>query len=165
MATAFVEAASVESAVEASLGACDDCVLAISGGLDSMVLLTAASKLPASVRKKLIVATSEPTTVEGRRKPEDDKTPQAFCYLDLTRPFAYPGGPKDTHAKIRKHEEMLGLVDFECRLDISGDVHHYARYWGDEHVDNYASVVAGGGGASMSTTQTARIGGRLLPER
>jgi hypothetical protein len=104
--------------------------------------------------RKLIVATSEPTTVEGRREPPDDKTPQAFCFLDLTRPFAYPGGPKDLKSEIRKHEEKLKLVDFECRLDISGDVHHYARYWGDESVGNYASVVSGGGGASMSPTQT-----------
>src|SRR4051812_19872631 len=58
MATAFVEAAaSVESAVEASLEACDDCVLAVSGGLDSMVLLTPASSLRAPLGKKLLVAT------------------------------------------------------------------------------------------------------------
>jgi tRNA(Ile)-lysidine synthase len=57
MATAFVEAGSLESAVAASLEACDDCVLAVSGGLDSMVLLTAASRLPAAVRNKVLVAT------------------------------------------------------------------------------------------------------------
>lgn len=43
------------------------------------------------------------------------------------------------------------------------NVHHYARYWGDDSLgvssgaataDNYASVVSGGGGASMSPTQT-----------
>lgn len=130
---------------------------------------------------KLIVATSEPTTVEGRRARDDkdieDKTPQAFSFLDLTRPFLYLKGtlgdangskskakaskkrPK-TPKEFRNREKLLELVDFECRLDISGDVHHYARYWGDESredavaAENYASIVSGGGGAAMSPTQT-----------
>lgn len=105
--------------------------------------------------RKLIVATSEPGTVEGRREPEDGKTPQAFSFLDLTRPFLYPDGPQSPTNKIRDREIELGLVDFQCRLDISGDVHHYARYWGDESSGgHYASLVSGGGGASMSPTQT-----------
>lgn len=107
------------------------------------------------VPRKLIVATSEPCTVEGRREPPDGKTPTAFYFLDLTRPFLYSGGPLFDDSRIRPREEELGLVDFECRLDISGDVHHYARYWGDEASGgHYASVVSGGGGASMSPTQT-----------
>ena len=105
--------------------------------------------------RKLIVATSEPCTVEGRREPADGKTPRAFYFLDLTRPFLYPGGPMDLDNRIRAREEELGLVDFGCRLDISGDVHHYARYWGNAGSGgHYASVVSGGGGASMSPTQT-----------
>jgi hypothetical protein len=98
--------------------------------------------------RKLIVATSEPTTVEGRRAREDDKTPQAFCFLDLAQPFMYRernGRPKETDKTFR------------CRLDISGDVHHYARYWGtpgENGEDDYASIVSGGGGASMSPTET-----------
>lgn len=107
------------------------------------------------IPRKLIVATSEPCTVEGRREPPDGKTPTAFYFLDLTRPFLYSGGPLDHNNRIRAREEELGLVDFECRLDISGDVHHYARYWGDEvSGGHYVSVVSGGGGASMSPTQT-----------
>ena len=131
--------------------------------------------------EKLIVATSEPTTVEGRRARDDkdmqDKTPQAFSFLDLTRPFLYLRGvlngasatPDEaksgfkTPKQFREEEKNLKLQDFKCRLDISGDTHHYARYWGDAAkgpgenavaCENYASVVAGGGGASMSPTQT-----------
>lgn len=106
---------------------------------------------------KLIVATSEPTTVEGRRARDtddvQDKTPQAFCFLDLTRPFMYREG-KEARPDIRTEEQRLALSAFRCRLDISGDVHHYARYWGEKPGNDYASVVSGGGGASMSPTQT-----------
>ena len=104
------------------------------------------------IPRKLIVATSEPTTVEGRCKPEDDKTCRAFSFLGLKRPFLYGPGNRPVDPKIKKNEAPL--VDFQCRLDISGDVHHYARYWGDEDSPHYASVVSGGGGASMSPTQT-----------
>jgi hypothetical protein len=105
--------------------------------------------------KKLIIATSEPAVVEGRREPEDGKTPQAFRFLDLRRPFLYPKGPLDENNDVWRQEEELEVVDFDCRLDISGDVHHYARYWGSEEFGgHYASVVSGGGGASMSPTQT-----------
>lgn len=104
------------------------------------------------IPRKLIVATSEPTTVEGKCKPEDDKTCQAFRFLDLKRPFLYQPANPEGDPELEKKEKSL--VDFHCRLDISGDVHHYARYWGDEEDSNYASVVSGGGGASMSPTQT-----------
>ena len=57
MAVDRVEGSEVESAVEAALENCAHAVLAVSGGLDSMVLLTAASRLPAKIRRKLVVAT------------------------------------------------------------------------------------------------------------
>jgi tRNA(Ile)-lysidine synthase len=57
MATCRVEGVEVDAAVEDALAGCDHAVLAISGGLDSMVLLTAASKLPSRERKKVTVAT------------------------------------------------------------------------------------------------------------
>jgi tRNA(Ile)-lysidine synthase len=58
MVFARVEASGVERAVEAALGNCGPAVLAVSGGLDSMVLLTAAaSSIPARARKKIMVAT------------------------------------------------------------------------------------------------------------
>jgi hypothetical protein len=122
--------------------------------------------------KKLIVATSAPTTVEGRRPAEDEQTSKAFSFLDLTRPFLYLSGRCGSTADaetierrraIRSKEIEAQLHGFECRLDISGDIHHYARYWGDDSLagrdgavssPNYASIVSGGGGASMSPTQT-----------
>lgn len=57
MAYARVEASDVEHAVDTALETCGAAVLAISGGLDSMVLLNAAARLPARSRKKVIVAT------------------------------------------------------------------------------------------------------------
>src|SRR5437868_2906819 len=57
MASAPVEGAEVDSAVEKSMAGCDGAVLAISGGLDSMVLLTAAAKLGSHSRRKITVAT------------------------------------------------------------------------------------------------------------
>jgi len=57
MADARVEASEVERAVEMALGGSGFAVLAVSGGLDSMVLLTAASRLPARARAKTMVAT------------------------------------------------------------------------------------------------------------
>ena len=56
MAIARVEAFEVERAVEGALESCGHAVLAVSGGLDSMVLLTAASKVPAR-RQQITVAT------------------------------------------------------------------------------------------------------------
>src|SRR2546423_1867584 len=57
MAYARVEGSEVERAVETSLESCDAAVLAVSGGLDSMAMLTAASRLPARARRKITVAT------------------------------------------------------------------------------------------------------------
>jgi len=52
-----VEASEVERAVETALENREHAVLAVSGGLDSMVLLTAAVRLPARKRRHLTVAT------------------------------------------------------------------------------------------------------------
>jgi len=57
MAIARVEASEVERAVEGALESCDYAVLAVSGGLDSMVLLTAASRVPVPRRRRITVAT------------------------------------------------------------------------------------------------------------
>jgi hypothetical protein len=58
------------------------------------------------------------------------------------------------------------LVGDRCRLDISGDIHHYARYWGTASTQeqvalasvndrpNYAALVAGGGGAFLHASHT-----------
>jgi tRNA(Ile)-lysidine synthase len=57
MATARVEGSEVERAVEGALESCEYAVLAVSGGLDSMALLTAASRVPGPRRRKITVAT------------------------------------------------------------------------------------------------------------
>src|ERR1700682_2467677 len=57
MTVAGVEASQLESAVAIALGDCAHAVLAVSGGLDSMVLLTAAARLPARARRNIVVAT------------------------------------------------------------------------------------------------------------
>jgi tRNA(Ile)-lysidine synthase len=57
MRAAVDEASEVETAVGNALANCAHAVLAVSGGLDSMVLLTAASRLPPRARKNVMVAT------------------------------------------------------------------------------------------------------------
>ncbi|HEY1952466.1 MAG TPA: tRNA lysidine(34) synthetase TilS [Gemmatimonadaceae bacterium] len=57
MAFAAVEASEVERAVGCALSGDPPTVLAVSGGLDSMTLLAAASRLPAPIRRTITVAT------------------------------------------------------------------------------------------------------------
>ena len=57
MANTPVEASQVEQSVANALEQCGHAVLAVSGGLDSMVLLSAASRLPGRARRKIMVAT------------------------------------------------------------------------------------------------------------
>jgi tRNA(Ile)-lysidine synthase len=57
MRAPVVEASEVETAVAVALENCAHVVIAVSGGLDSMVLLTAASRLPAARRRNVMVAT------------------------------------------------------------------------------------------------------------
>jgi hypothetical protein len=96
------------------------------------------------VPKKLIVVTSLPVAVH-RAPAEDLKS--AFEQLGLEPAFADDGKLKDGHV----------------RLDLSGDVHLYERYWGENIDDHdaavsdrdiaakveprYAAVVSGLGGA------------------
>jgi hypothetical protein len=111
------------------------------------------------VPKKIIVATPEPTTFFGRKplkveSPDDeDKTARYFRILGLERPFM--------------DED---LKEGTCRLDISGDVHNYERYWGAKNesgpengnapnMDYYSSMVAGGGGAFVHPSHTFYKGG------
>lgn len=98
--------------------------------------------------RKLIVATSQPTTVFGKYAEPDAPLIQEFKALELECPFLKDAPP---------------LHQSQCRLDLSGDVHHYARYWGPDSsslagarhsADNYASVVAGVGGAFLHPSQT-----------
>lgn len=68
MTTTAVEASEVESAVYSALSNCAHAVLAVSGGLDSMVLLTAASRLPARARRNMLVATFDHGTGKAAGK-------------------------------------------------------------------------------------------------
>jgi hypothetical protein len=139
---------------------------------------------------KLIVATCAPTTVFGKyARWEDKKAAQTFFQLKL--PWYFWSGnnswskmidgirttlrnemiEEKANAKIQEIEDFLRppenkeiiMDDGQCRLDISGDVHLYARYWGPDNEtneyrpagthgyrgwsDHYASVVSGIGGA------------------
>ncbi len=98
--------------------------------------------------RKLILATSLPTTVFGKYAKCDAPLVKEFEALGLERPFL-------------KDEPKLDAG--RCRLDLSGDVHHYARYWGPDSsglpgerqsASNYASVVSGIGGAFLHPSQT-----------
>ncbi len=74
---------------------------------------------------RLIVATSAPTTVFGQyAKKDDEKASKAFFALDLPREFLPAGDP-------RLEPDEGRLRPDQCRLDIAGDIHHYARYWGN----------------------------------
>ena len=68
MTIAAVEASEVESAVASALETCAYAVLAVSGGLDSMVLLTAASRLPPRARRNVMVATFDHGTGKAAGK-------------------------------------------------------------------------------------------------
>ncbi|HKX26121.1 MAG TPA: hypothetical protein VJ302_00380 [Blastocatellia bacterium] len=116
---------------------------------------------------KLIVATCVPSTVFGKlATPNDGKAVDAYRQLGLSSPFlptesagAAIGGPDlQTTGDVQ-------MKAGECRLDLAGDIHHYARYWGPPptrtdgrtpregaetrppSAQSYASVVSGIGGA------------------
>lgn len=123
---------------------------------------------------RLIVCTSAPTTVFGKFADKDDeKSAKAFLQLGLPRPFLRSENDKNAE-QPKVPEKPLGAD--EIRLDLAGDVHHYARYWGPPsqntqptrtHVahkkplqaTNYASVMSGLGGAfhHPSTTYVDQI--------
>ena len=102
--------------------------------------------------KKLIVATPEPVTQFGKYTEPDAEIVQAYTGLGLEPAFL--------------KQNNGGLAADRCRLDISGDVHHYARYWGTGALKqsdlppsgndrpNYAALVAGGGGAFLHASHT-----------
>ena len=68
VADRFEVSTEVESAVASALADCSTALLAVSGGLDSMALLTAASKLTSSRHKRIIVSTFDHGTGAAARK-------------------------------------------------------------------------------------------------
>ncbi|HEX2270113.1 MAG TPA: hypothetical protein VHH35_11285, partial [Pyrinomonadaceae bacterium] len=121
---------------------------------------------------KLILATSAPSTVFGEiADPDDKKASKPLKALKITRPFLPKNGDLATTGDA-------ALKAGQCRLDLSGDVHHYARYWGPQaatasrkhnsakrpSAHSYASVVSGAGGAfhHPSTTYNNEICEQVL---
>ncbi len=127
---------------------------------------------------RLIVATCSPTTYFGKlADPEDFKSADAFGQLGIEQPFlpkrddpqsADNGNPPDL-----SQTGDARLRPGQCRLDLSGDVHHYARYWGPPPppcsvtpregsgaraerpaANSYASIMSGIGGAFHHPSQT-----------
>jgi tRNA(Ile)-lysidine synthetase-like protein len=78
MTVVGVEASELETAVGSALGNCSHAVLAVSGGLDSMVLLAAASRLPARARRNIVVATFDHGTGKAAGKAAVLVARQAF---------------------------------------------------------------------------------------
>lgn len=78
MASGIVEGADVENAVATSLAGCERTVLAVSGGLDSMVLLSAAAKLPPSAKRNITVATFDHGTGSAANRAAALVARQAF---------------------------------------------------------------------------------------
>lgn len=121
--------------------------------------------------QKLIVATCAPTTVFGKYADKDEeKSAKTFFQLGLP-PLFWDGKPQEAAEAADAESFDRKIEDGQCRLDLSGDVHHYARYWGPENGDahpparlsqagfkgsnnHYASVVSGLGGAFHHPSQT-----------
>lgn len=122
---------------------------------------------------KLIVATCAPSTVFGKLANKDDeKCAKALAQLNVAQPFL-PDDDKLRGGGRGHMSDISGdakLKNGQCRLDVSGDIHHYARYWGPStngsrprppdakapapHAESYASVVSGLGGAFHHPSQT-----------
>ncbi len=102
-------------------------------------------KDPEKATDRLIVATPEPITKFGQRADPDAAIVQTMRAIGLPCPFLASDPPEQLPAG-------------GCRLDVSGDVHHYARYWGAEpgatEPAHYASVVSGLGGAFLHPSCT-----------
>ena len=123
-----------------------------------------------STPEKLILATPEPSVVFGKRPFCDSPEAQPCATLDLARPFVDPNGraskkkSKTMSEDPAREDDGVQLPEGTCRLDIAGDVHHYARFWGPSsngsggpkqpRAHNYASVVAGFGGAFLHPSNT-----------
>ncbi len=123
--------------------------------------------------EKLIVATCSPTTALGKIASEKNKTDfkanGAFAELGIERPYVTEKKNPDGSYDLTDTGDAK-LNDGECRLDLSGDFHHYARYWGPKpahgektrakpkaaapEAKSYASVVSGLGGAFHHPSST-----------
>ena len=134
--------------------------------------------------QKLIIATCSPSTAFGKvaDRKADFKATQAMQKLlgdeklpdgkkrpeeEQPQPFLPTGAPGSYNFSTTGDAQMK---PGECRLDLSGDVHQYARYWGPAssshpracvkrdtprpEAKSYASVVSGLGGAFHHPSNT-----------
>ncbi len=100
--------------------------------------------------RKLIVVSSKPTTVLGRKHRKEDPSAVPFEALGMQVP-------------LEMSETRPDSLGGACRVDIAGDTHHYARYYGkktpiaageEPETARYVSVVSGLGGAFLHPTHT-----------
>jgi len=128
--------------------------LDIDGGLDARQLAYFESlrPLPARLPERLILATPSPAIAFGAVIP-DDKHRKALEDLKIPLP-AVPLAPGAAPTP-------------RYRLDLSGDVHHYARYYPRDRIATYGSVVSGLGGAfhHPSFTRASSTKQRVEPVR
>jgi hypothetical protein len=100
---------------------------------------------PKKPTDRLIVATPEPITAFGRHSSPDSEISHTLKGIGLPMPYL-------------EEDPDAALPPGTCRLDLAGDVHHYARYWGAEpgaaRPARYASVVSGLGGAFLHSSST-----------
>lgn len=108
---------------------------------------------PDKPTQKLIIATPEPTTVLGKRCSEDAAIVDSM--RDVLRDA--PGLVDDSCPFLANEPDSVLRLG-QARLDLSGDIHQYARHWGaaaeDPRPASYASVVSGLGGAFLHSTST-----------
>jgi hypothetical protein len=93
--------------------------------------------------RRLVVATPTPAAALGRITISAQHR-DALTRLGLGVPRAEGPAPAPVRADLDAGRAL------DCRLDLSGDIHHYARHGGaapGEPPARYASVQAGGGGA------------------
>ncbi|HWO24423.1 MAG TPA: hypothetical protein VNO30_37015 [Kofleriaceae bacterium] len=107
--------------------------------------------------RRMILCTPNPPIVFGKSAPDEEHRCALQDKLELRADFEAlaAGDPQDRSGGAPARH------DLECRLDLAGDTHHYARYG---HVDavhdavpahSFASVVSGGGSAFLHPTHTS----------
>lgn len=116
------------------------------GKVDLRQLAFFSNVLREQAPKKLIVATPEPLVVFGRDPGRDAGIVRTLRALGLPCPFV---------GELPEEERTIPAGS--CRLDLAGDVHHYARYGATGASPHYASVVSGIGGAFLHPSHT-RVG-------
>lgn len=120
---------------------------------------------------KLIMATCAPTTFFGKIAEKTDyKSADAIAQLGLSQPFLPDSEKRPDGTFDLSTTGDAKIESGQCRLDLSGDVHQYARYWGPASPNSgpsrknakaegktaasYASIVSGLGGAFHHPTPT-----------